>query len=133
MDERSLYEIIGGDATIAALVNRFYEVMDSDPAAAPIRLMHPDDLTTSKLHLTWFLTGWLGGPQLYIENRGHPRLRARHLPFPIGPAERDQWVYCVRIALNETVADEPARVAIEGALARLADNMRNQPEPSATP
>jgi len=128
MDERSLYETIGGEQTIAALVNRFYEVMDSDPAAAPIRHMHPDDLTTSKLHLTWFLTGWLGGPQLYIERRGHPRLRARHLPFTIGAAERDQWVHCARIALAEHVADEAARAAIDSALARLADNMRNQPD-----
>jgi hemoglobin len=75
-----------------------------------------------------FLSGWLGGPQLYVEKFGHPRLRARHLPFSIGAAERDQWMLCMRQALTEQIADASLREQLDRKLADLADFMRNQAE-----
>jgi hemoglobin len=73
-----------------------------------------------------YLSGWLGGPQLYVEKFGHPRLRSRHLPFAIGAAERDQWMLCMRQAMSEVTTDEPLRAALDKALTDLADFMRNQ-------
>ena len=95
----SIYETIGGEQRLRALVDRFYDLMDSAPEAAGIRALHPEDLTESRNKLFWFLSGWSGGPPMYIERFGHPRLRARHLPFSIGEAERDQWLWCMNHAL----------------------------------
>jgi hemoglobin len=120
------YDVIGGEETVRRLVDRFYELMDTLPEAAPIRAMHPRDLRGSKQKLFWFLSGWLGGPQLYIERFGHPRLRMRHLPFAIGDAERDQWMLCMRRALEETIPDTETRDFLARALGRLADHMRNR-------
>jgi hemoglobin len=122
-----LFESIGGEAAVRRLVDRFYDLMDALPEAREIRALHPAELAGSRDKLHWFLVGWLGGPPLYVERFGHPRLRARHLPFPIGPRERDQWLFCMRQALQENVADEPVRTQIAAALAQLADHMRNQP------
>ena len=95
----SLYDLLGGEpeATnqIRDIVEAFYDVMDRDEKAKTIRLMHPEDLTSSREKLFMFLCGWTGGPQLYIERYGHPFLRRRHLPFKIGEEERDQWIYCM--------------------------------------
>jgi len=123
----SLYETVGGEPAVHALVERFYAVMDELPEAATVRAMHPPDLSTSRKHLEWFLTGWLGGPQVYIENRGHPRLRARHLPFAIDKAAAEAWMVCMRRALAETLTPEVV-AAVEPALARLAGHMVNQGE-----
>lgn len=126
----TLYETLGGEVAVQHLVDRFYAHMDELPEAATIRAMHPADLTTSRKHLFWFLTGWLGGPQLYVEQRGHPRLRARHLPFQVDTAASDAWMRCMRLALAETATPE-AEAVIEPALARLAAHMINhgQPQP----
>lgn len=121
----SYYERLGGDAAVRALVDRFYDLMDALPEARTVREMHPADLTLSREKLYEFLSGWLGGPALYIEKYGHPRLRARHLPVRIGPAERDQWMLCMRGALAETVADGPLRRELEQAIGRVAEHMRN--------
>ncbi|HET7774533.1 MAG TPA: group II truncated hemoglobin, partial [Burkholderiaceae bacterium] len=85
------FELVGGEARVRALVDRFYDLMDLEPQFAGIRALHPNTLDSSRDKLFWFLCGWLGGPNHYIERFGHPRLRARHLPFPIGESERDQW------------------------------------------
>jgi hemoglobin len=122
------YELLGGDAALRRLVRRFYELMDTLPEAYGVRKMHPRDLTGSEEKLFMFLSGWLGGPQLFVEKFGHPRLRARHLPFSIGAAERDQWMLCMRGALAEQVADEALRTQLDRKLADLADFMRNQAE-----
>lgn len=122
--EPTLYERLGGDAGVRALVDRFYDRMDTLPEAAAVRSMHPGSLSGSRDKLHDFLCGWLGGPQRYVEKHGHPRLRARHLPFPINADGVAQWMLCMRGAL-EGVEDADARAAIEGALARLADHMRN--------
>ena len=122
------YQLIGGEPTVRAIVTRFYELMDTLPAVAPIRKMHPHDLSGSEDKLFSFLSGWLGGPQLYVEKYGQPRLRASHLPFPIGSAERDQWMLCIRTAMEENIDNPELRNSLLKALGDLADFMRNKPD-----
>jgi hemoglobin len=122
----SMFERIGGSATIDRLVDRFYERMDTLPEANTIRAMHADDLGLIRDVLKRYLTEWTGGPKLYSVERGHPRLRQRHIGFAIGDAERDAWLMCMRGALEETVADATARQDLDKALSGLADWMRNR-------
>lgn len=122
----SMFERIGGTAVIDRLVESFYRRMDALPEASGIRAMHPDDLTSTRQVLKRYLSEWTGGPKLYSPEKGHPRLRQRHMGFPIGSSERDAWLLCMRGALEETVADAAARREIDVALSRLADWMRNQ-------
>jgi len=122
----SMFERIGGAVTIDRLVDSFYGRMDSLPEARAIRAMHDADLEPLKRVLKRYLTEWLGGPNLYSSERGHPRLRQRHMGFPIGNAARDAWMLCMDGALAETVADERARQDIRAALVKLADWMRNR-------
>ncbi len=122
----SIYESIGGEQRLRALVDRFYDLMDTAPEAAGIRALHPENLTESRNKLFWFLSGWSGGPPMYIERFGHPRLRARHLPFSIGEAERDQWLWCMNRALEEQVTDGLLRIQLSHAFAQIADFMRNR-------
>lgn len=124
------YDRLGGEAAVRALVKRFYELMDTLPEAYGIRKLHPADLASSEEKLFMFLSGWLGGPQLYVEKFGHPRLRGRHMPFPIGEDERDQWMLCMREAMSECVADAELRARLDKALTDLADFMRNRQEPA---
>jgi hemoglobin len=124
----TFFELLGGVEQIRALVERFYDIMDSDPGAATIRAMHPQDLTGSREKLFMFLTGWTGGPQLYIERYGHPFLRRRHLPFTIGESERDQWMYCMVKAMQELDIKEDVMFKLAEALHGVADFMRNRPE-----
>ena len=120
------YERLGGEAALRRLVHRFYELMDTLPDATAIRAMHAEDLTVARDKLFMFLSGWLGGPSLYIERFGHPRLRARHLPFPIDETARDQWLLCMNKALSELVDDNDFRTQLQDAFLRTADHMRNQ-------
>lgn len=122
----SHYELIGGDTGVRALVDRFYDLMDTLPEAATIRALHPTDLAGSREKLYKFLSGWLGGPPLYVEQYGHPMLRARHLPFPIAEGERDAWMRCMTQAIEERVSDPMLRQQLIGALFRTADHMRNR-------
>jgi len=124
--ELSPYERLGGEAALRKLVNRFYDLMDTLPEAKRIRALHPADLAGSRDKLFKFLSGWLGGPPLYMEEFGHPRLRARHLPFPIGTAERDAWLQCMEQALAETEMEELLRIHLLQSLRNTADHMRNQ-------
>lgn len=120
------YEMIGGEAALRALVHDFYRIMDELPEAYGIRKLHPRDLAGSEEKLFMFLSGWLGGPDLFARRFGHPRLRARHLPFAIAENERDQWLLCMREAMALQVKDEALRAKLYEALAGLADHMRNQ-------
>jgi hemoglobin len=88
--------------------------------------MHPQQLADSEDKLFKFLSGWFGGPPLYLRERGHPRLRMRHQPFRIGPAERDQWLLCMRQALYEQVADATLRAAVVRAFEAMAEHLVNQ-------
>jgi hemoglobin len=119
------YQLLGGDVTVRRLVARFYELMDSLPEAYGIRKLHPADLSGSAEKLYMFLSGWLGGPQLYVEQHGHPRLRARHLPFHIGNAEAIQWMQCMTQAMTEIIETEELRNWLESELNKLAAHMRN--------
>lgn len=109
------------------IVDAFYDRMDTEPAYAGIRALHPPSLDGSRDKLHWFLCGWLGGPQHYVERFGHPRLRARHLPFAIGTAERDQWLGCMAQALEDCGIDAALREQLLRSLFGTADWMRNQP------
>lgn len=122
------FAAIGGEATIAQLVERFYHHMGTLPEAAGIRALHPSDLSPVKRVLVRYLTEWMGGPALYSSERGHPRLRRRHLPFRIGAAERDAWMRCMRLALAEVVGDAGLRAQLDAAFYRTADFLRNDPE-----
>jgi hemoglobin len=124
--EVSMFERVGGAVTIDRLVEAFYEKMDTLPEAGTIRMMHAADLGPVKNVLKRYLSEWTGGPKLYSPEKGHPRLRQRHMGFAIGNAERDAWLLCMRGALAESVADDGARQELDNALTKLADWMRNQ-------
>lgn len=120
------YQRIGGEETIRRLVDRFYDLMDEDPDYYGIRKIHARDLAEARDKLFMFLSGWTGGPQLYMEKFGHPRLRQRHLPFAIGEAERDQWMACMTRAMDEVGLDEKLRQELTAAFWKTADFMRNR-------
>jgi hemoglobin len=120
------YEMIGGEQTLLNLVDRFYFYMDTLPEAQGIRAIHQHNLASAKDKLFKFLSGWLGGPNLFIEEFGHPMLRARHLPFLIGESERDQWMLCMNKALVELAMDSQLKINIQNALQQLATHMINQ-------
>ncbi len=123
------YDILGGDPGVRALVDRFYDLMDLEPRFAALRAIHPSSLDGSRDKLYWFLSGWLGGPDLYQQRFGHPRLRMRHFPYAIGVAERDAWMACMRQALEEQGVDAALRARLDEAFAGTADWMRNRAEP----
>ena len=120
------FERIGGADNVRALVTRFYALMDELPEAYGIRKLHAQDLQGATEKLYKFLTGWMGGPQLYVEQYGHPMLRRRHLPFSIGNTERDQWLMCMNLALDEVLEDAALRQELSAAFAKVADHMRNR-------
>ncbi len=122
------YQRIGGEAVLRRLVHRFYAIMDELPEAYGIRKMHAASLAEMEARFFEFLSGWTGGPQLYVQKYGHPKLRFRHLPFAIGINERDQWLMCMDMALNEIVQDQPLRRELSAAFAKVADHMRNREE-----
>ena len=127
-DEATPYRTLGGAEKLRALVDRFYELMDTQPEYYAIRKLHPQDLSGSAEKLYLFLSGWLGGPSLYQQKFGQPFLRARHLPFSIGVAERDLWIACMREAMRDVQVKEDFRAALENAFFKTADHMRNRPE-----
>ena len=122
------YELIGGAESIRQLVDRFYDLMELESAYAVIRQLHPADLSSSRDKLYLFLTGWMGGPDLYQEKYGHPKLRARHLPFPIGSTERNQWLDCIQRAMDEVAIDALLKERLHESFFATADWMRNKPD-----
>lgn len=122
----SLYDLIGGGENLRALVDRFYDIMDSSPEARDIRAYHARSLNQSREKLFMFLSGWSGGPSLYIEKYGHPRLRQRHMPFSIGTRERDQWLWCMNKALDESGFLPSVVDHLKKRFAEVADFMRNK-------
>ncbi|MEO8545274.1 MAG: group II truncated hemoglobin [Betaproteobacteria bacterium] len=117
---------IGGEDTVHALTERFYDLMDLEPAYAQLRAVHGSELGNARQRLFWFLCGWLGGPQHYTERFGHPRLRARHMPFAIGITERDQWLACMDQALGEAGVDADLRKRLNESFFQTADWLVNQ-------
>lgn len=122
------YDLIGKETAIRNLVERFYFFMDTLPEASGIRAMHAADLSDAHDKLFKFLSGWLGGPDLFVQEYGHPRLRQRHFPFAIDASARDQWMLCMNKALNEIAMDENFRENLTQALQQLATHMINQDE-----
>jgi hemoglobin len=119
------FALIGGERAIHALVERFYDLMDLEPGYAELRAAHGPDLSSAREKLYWFLCGWMGGPQHYQERFGHPRLRARHMPFKIGILERDQWLACMSQAMGEVAVHQGLRTRLEASFFQTADWMRN--------
>ena len=124
--DASAFERVGGEAAVRALVDRFYDLMDLDAAYRDLRAVHPGTLEGSRDKLHWFLCGWLGGPQHYVERFGHPMLRARHMPFRIGIRERDQWLACMQQAMRERGLDPQLAQRLGESFFTTADWMRNQ-------
>lgn len=124
--QATLYELIGGNDKLRELVDRFYDLMDLEPEFAVLRAMHPTSLDGSRDKLYQFLSGWSGGPDLYTPVHGHPFLRARHLPFAIGTAERDQWLTCMLLAMRELDYPEDKQDLLLNAFFGTADWMRNK-------
>ena len=125
------YDLLGGESGVRRLVDRFYDLMDSASEAATVRALHAASLSASRKKLFLYLSFWTGGPQTYVEERGHPRLRQRHMPFAIGVRERDEWLWCMDRALAEHPMPDAVRTALTARLHELADFMRNQPETPA--
>jgi hemoglobin len=120
------YERIGGDEGLQNLVKLFYDNMETLPEANTIRDLHPKDMGSARRKLYMFLSGWMGGPDRYIAAFGHPRLRARHLPFPIGTEERDQWLMCMKKALDELEIDAMFREQLMSSFTQTANHMMNK-------
>ena len=125
--QANAFEVIGGEARVRLLVERFYDLMDLEPGYAALRKVHGSDLHKAREKLFMFLCGWLGGPQHYVERFGHPRLRARHMPFVIGVLERDQWLACMDQAMGEVGVPEDLRLKLRESFFQTADWMRNTP------
>jgi len=122
------FEEIGGAEAVRQLVDRFYDLMDTAPEAANVRALHATSLKSSREKLRLFMTGWLGGPPLYVEKHGHPMLRQRHFPFAIGAVERDEWLWCMDRALAGQLMPDDLRRYLTQRLHGVAEHMRNQPE-----
>lgn len=120
------YQLIGGEAATRRLANRFYDIMATAPEAAELYAIHPLPLDVIRQKFYEFLSGWLGGPALFEQQYGHPRLRARHMPFPVSPKLRDQWMFCMNAALAEVVTDKMLRAGLAEALGQLASHMINK-------
>ncbi len=126
IESTSLYEQVGGADKLRELVDRFYDLMELEPDFQQIRQLHPTTLSNSRDKLFWFLSGWMGGPDLYIEKFGHPRLRARHLPFKIGINERNQWLIAMKTAMQDVKMADALQERLLQSFYQTADWMRNQ-------
>lgn len=119
------FEWVGGEAAVRTLVDRFYDLMDLEPTYAALRAVHGADLVDARDKLFWFLCGWLGGPDYFVQRFGHPRLRMRHMPFKIGVLERDQWLACMDQAMADVALDPLLRQRLNQSFFQTADWMRN--------
>ena len=123
--QHSIYNSIGGEPVVRKIVNRFYDLMHEEADASVIRAMHPTDLAESRQKLFEFLSGFFGGPSLYMERRGHPRLRMRHVAFKIDAAARDSWLNCMNAALQENIKDEVMLIQLKNSFYRTAHHLIN--------
>lgn len=125
-DEPTVYELAGGEQAFRRLVDAFYDRVERDPLLRP---MFPADLEPGKEHQRLFLEQYFGGPRNYNDLRGHPRLRMRHAPFPIGQEARDAWLNHMLAAVDEVAIPEPARSAMRQYFEMAATAMINQGSP----
>ncbi len=119
------YLLIGEKKGLAKLVDRFYFYMDELPEAKECRELHGKTLDSANMKLNMFLSGWLGGPSLYIEKYGHPKMRRRHFPFKIGTVERDQWLLCMRKAMDDMKFNKEFDKYLYETFKSFAEHMRN--------
>jgi hemoglobin len=124
--EATPYDLIGGEAVVRRLADRFYEIMDSDPGASRIRAMHERDLAPIRQLLFEFLSGWLGGPPLYFNRAEHRCIMSAHRPYEIGDAERDEWMMCMRKAMDECALPAEMRALLDQAFLRMANAFRSR-------
>jgi len=124
--EKTPYQMMGGEQGARALSDRFYDIMANDEYAKPLYDMHPQPLDRIRQVFFEFLSGWLGGPDLFAEKYGHPMLRKRHMPFPIDQDLRDQWMHCMNKALDAEIDNPLLREGLRKSLAQLASHMINQ-------
>lgn len=127
------YQRLGGEDGVRKFVDHFYDLMELEPQYADLRAMHPSHTQETRDKLFWFLSGWLGGPDLYSPRFGHPRLRMRHFSYAIGTKERDDWMSCMVQTLNDVVTDAELRRQLHEAFAGTADWMRNKAEQGNMP
>jgi len=119
----TIFQSVGGLDTFHRLVDAFYRGVEGDPLLRP---MYPDDLTESREHLALFLAQYFGGPATYSQQRGHPRLRMRHLPFTIDAAARDAWLSHMHAAVDELALPDPARQVLLDYFAHAANFLVNR-------
>lgn len=124
--DRTPFEVLGGPKAVVKLAEKFYDTMDANPEYSRVRSLHQSDLTEAREKFAMFLSGWLGGPPLYVDRYGHPRLRMRHAPFPIGDLERDQWLACMSESLDACSIEGELRIFLDARFAHVADFMRNR-------
>jgi hemoglobin len=124
--ENTPYQMMGGEQGARALSDRFYDIMATDEYAKPLYDMHPQPLDRIRQVFFEFLSGWLGGPDLFAEKHGHPMLRKRHMPFLIDQDLRDQWMHCMNKALDAEIDNPLLREGLRKSLAQLASHMINQ-------
>lgn len=124
--ETTPFERIGGTPAVRRLVDRFYRIMDESPEARPLRAIHAADLEPMRVRLTEYLTAWLGGPRTYFERSDAKCIMSAHSPFAIDAALRDQWMSCMRTALEDTAVDPELRSKMDAALGRVAEALRNR-------
>ena len=124
-DSATPYVEIGGEAGVRELAETFYDVIEED--SPTLRAMLPADTTNTRKKFYMYLSGWLGGPPLYEERWGHPRLRMRHMPFPIGGDEAAEWMRCMRTAMERVRLGEPLRTFLDERFEPLAQHMQNRP------
>ncbi|GGP57415.1 group II truncated hemoglobin [Shewanella saliphila] len=124
--QSNAYGLIGGDKVIRAIAHDFYQQMQTRPETQSLLAIHRSPIADSEQKLYEFLSGWLGGPQLYQQKYGHPALRARHMPFAIDESMRDQWLICMRAAIENCIKKPEHQQVIIQAISTLADNMRNR-------
>src|SRR5690242_6398896 len=122
-EPESFYDAVGGAATFHTIVGRFYELVRDDEILRP--LYPEDDLDGAEERLRMFLEQYWGGPRTYSDQRGHPRLRMRHAPFQIGFLERDAWLRCMRIAVDEAGLDPARRDQLWEYLEMAANSLMN--------
>lgn len=125
-EQQTLYDVIGGAERVREMVDRFYDLMELEAEFAVLRALHPPSTEGSREKLFMFLSGWMGGPDLFVERHGHPRLRARHLPFGIGTVERDQWLRAMAWAMEDVGIEESLRLRLMESFYQTADWMRNK-------
>jgi len=124
--EMTPYDLIGGEAVVRRLAHRFYAIMDSDPGASHIRAMHERDLAPIRQLLFEFLSGWLGGPALYFNRPEHRCIMSAHRPYEIGDAERDEWMMCMRTAMDECELPAEMRALLDQGFLRMANAFRSR-------